>query len=132
MRPSSHKLAIALARRLNAVIPVGFRLTPQDSYLELRIDGAWDGTLCSPEIADDDTRELEERLHTAVYGVLNSVQDSISEHLRTPWPSTDGRTMAMPAVRVGANSIHLWYGESESEPVLGLAEIALGEIASAQ
>jgi hypothetical protein len=123
VRPSSHRLAIALARRLNAVIPAGFRLTPRESYVELRIDGAWHGASCSPEIADDDARELEERLDTAVYGVLNSVQDSISEHLRTPWPSTDGRKMAMPAVRVGPNSIHLWYGESEAEAVLRLPEI---------
>ena len=107
-------------------------MTPRDSYVELRIDGAWDGAITTPEIADDDSRELEERLHTAVYGVLNSIQDSVSEHLRAPWPSTDGRTMAMPAVRIGPNSIHLWYGESETEPVLGFPEIPLGEIANAK
>jgi len=132
MRPSSHKLATALATRLNAVMPAAFRLTPRDSYVELRIEGAWDGAITTPEIAADDSREVGERLHTAASGVLNSVQDSVSEHLRAPWPSADGRTMAMPAVRVSTIAIHLWYGESEAEPVLRLAEIALGEIADAQ
>ena len=128
MPPSSHKLAIALARRLNAVMPAGFELTAQHSHLELRIDGAWDGAITTPEIADDESRELKERLYTAVFGVLNSVQDSVSERLRTPWPSVDGRTMAMPEARIATDAVHLWYGESETGPVLGLPKIPLGEI----
>src|SRR5437016_2389768 len=122
MRALSHSLAEALARRLNEVVPAGFRLTAESGWLSLHINGSLDGTMTTPEIADDDTRERGERLETAVYGVLDSLQDSISEHLRIPWPSQDGRTMPPPRARVGTDSIHLWYGESETAPVLAIPE----------
>jgi hypothetical protein len=82
------------------------------------------------QIVEDETRELAERLETAVYSVINSVQDSVSKRLRTAWPSTDGRKMALPGVRFGTDCIHLWYGESEEAPVLGIPEIPLTEIAN--
>jgi hypothetical protein len=129
MRALSHSLAESLARRLNEVMPAGFRLTAESGWLTLHIHGSLDGTMTTPEIADDDTRERGERFETAVYGVLNSVQDSISEHLRIPWPSEHGRTMAPPKVRVGTDAIRLWYGDSETAPVLAIPEIPLTEIA---
>ena len=129
MRPSSHSLAESLARRLNELMPAGFRLTAERGWLALHINDSLDGTITTPEIADDDTRERGERFRTAVSGVLNSIQDTISEHLRIPWPSHDGRTMAPPNVRVGTDSIHLWYGESETAPVLAIPEIPFTEIA---
>jgi len=109
-------------------MPAGFRLTPESGWLALHINGFLDGTVTSPELADEETRELEERLWTAVYGVLNYVQDSISEETREPWPSEDGRAMAMPEVRVGRDAIYLWYGDSETAPVLGLPKIPFAEI----
>ena len=83
--------------------------------------------MASPEIADDETRELGERLYTAVEVVLNSVQDSISEETREPWPSKDRRAMAMPGVHVGGDAIYLWYGD-ETAPVLELPKIPFAEI----
>jgi hypothetical protein len=111
-------------------MPAGFRLSAENEWLELFIEDAFDSTISAPQRIEDEPSELAERLKTAVYEVLDSVQDSISEHLRTPWPSTDGRKMAMPGVRVGTDSIQLWYGESEKAPVLGIPEIPLTEIAS--
>ena len=127
MRALSHSLAESLARRLNEAMPAGFRLTPANARLALHVNGFLDGTVTSPELADEETRELEERLWTAVYGVLNYVQDSISEETREPWPSKDRRAMAMPGVRVGRDAIYLWYGD-ETAPVLGLPKIPLAEI----
>src|SRR2546423_5214118 len=127
MRALSHSLAESLARRLNEVMPAVFRLTAESGWLTLHINGSLDGTIPTPEIADDDARERGERFETAVYGVLNSVQDSISEHQRTPWPSTDGRNMAEPGVRCGTDYIHLWYGESENAPVLAIPAIPFTE-----
>ena len=83
--------------------------------------------MASPEIADDETRELGERLYTAVEVVLNSVQDSISEETRAPWPSKDGRAMATLGVRVGRDAIYLWYGD-ETAPVLEVPKIPFAEI----
>ena len=111
-------------------MPSGIRLTAEDGRLQLHVEGAWTSTMFATEIVEDETRELTERLQTAVYAVINSVQDSVSKHLRIAWPSTNGRTMAMPGVRVATDSIHLWYGESEEAPVLGIPEIPLTEIAA--
>jgi hypothetical protein len=115
---------------MNEVMPSGFQLTADNGRLQLHIEGSWASTLFAAEIVEDETQELAERLQTAVYAVINSVQDSVSKHLRTAWPSTDGRKMALPGVRLGTDSIHLWYGEFEKSPVLGIPEIPLAEIAS--
>jgi hypothetical protein len=87
----------------------------------------WDVTSSTLSILEDDTRELAERLETAVYSVLSMVQDSISEYLRTPWPSTNGREMAMPGVRTDAEMVYLWYG-GEKEPVISMPPIRIAEI----
>jgi hypothetical protein len=129
MRASFRSLGKSLARRLNEVMPAGFRLTAENEWLELFIEGSFDSTISAPQRIEDEPGELPERLKTAVYEVLDSVQDSVSEHLRIPWPSTDGRKMAMPGVRVGTEAISLWYGESGSAPVLAIPEIPLTEIA---
>src|SRR5262245_59142305 len=128
MRALSHSLAESLARRLNEAMPAGFRLTPESGWLALHIDGVLDGTVTTPELADEATRQPEERLWTAVYGGLNYVQDSRAEETREPWPSKDRRAMAMPGVRVGRDAIYLWYGD-ETAPVLGLPKIPFVEIA---
>lgn len=124
----SHNLADALARRINEVIPAGFRLAPEGGRVMVHVNGSLDGVITTPEIADDETRELRERLETAVYGVLNSVQDTITEQLRLPWPSQDVRVMAPPKVRAAADAIHLWYGDSETAPVLAIPQIPLREL----
>jgi hypothetical protein len=110
-------------------MPAGFRLSAENEWLELFIENSIDSTISAPQRIGNEPGELAERLKTAVYDVLDSVQDTASEHLRTPWPSVDGRKMAMPGVRIGASSIHLWYGESEKAPVLAIPEIPFTEIA---
>jgi hypothetical protein len=128
MRASSRKLATSLERRLNDVVPAPFRLRAEDGQMYLYIGSGWDVTSHTLEIVEDETRELTERLETAVYSVLNTVQDSVSEHLRTPWPSTNGREMAMPGVRYDGKSIHLWFGRDEAAPAVRIPPISITEI----
>jgi hypothetical protein len=59
-----------------------------------------------------------------VWSVINSLQNDISEDIRTPWPSTDGRTMPMPEVESDGAWIHLWFGERQA-PVLSIPAIGL-------
>jgi hypothetical protein len=79
------------------------------------------------DIAEDETRDLNERLECVVLSVINSLQDDISEDLRTPWPSTDGRTMAMPEVHSNGVSIRLWYGD-ERAPALNFPAILISDV----
>lgn len=130
MRVSARKLERLLERRLNEVMPTPFRLRAGDGYLDLYNGYQWALSTSLDGIVEDDTRELTERLDTAVYSVLNSVQDVISVDRRTPWPSINGREMAMPGVRVDAESIHLWFGRDEAAPVLAIPSIAITEISA--
>ena len=124
---ASHSLARLLATRLNDVMPAAYRLVAQQDGLEFRIQGSYDGTAAAA-IGEDEAREFAVRLQSAAYFVLDFVQDGISEHLHLPWPSADSRTMAMPGTRCGDDSLHLWYEESEKDPVLRIPEIPLSEI----
>lgn len=128
MRVSSHKLALSLADRLNKVMPKGFRLSAVNAKLELRIDGSWDSTLFAPEYFEDESRAVGERLESVAFSVLDSVQDSVIEHLRAPWPSIDGRKMAEPGVHYAEDALHLWYGGSQTSPVVNIPQIPLAEI----
>jgi hypothetical protein len=140
MRLSSRKLAASLAKRLNEVMPPTFELRANQPLilpppfgqsncpLALYIISSFDTTLSAVEGVEDESREFPERLDGSVWAVLDSVQDSVSEHLRIPWPSTDGREMAAPNVRSSAGAIHLWYGDSEEAPVLRIRHIPLAEI----
>lgn len=130
---SPHNLATALATRLNELLPTGCRLAPlnHDPWLELYIEGAFDTTLSAIGRIGGEPRDVERRLESAIYYVLDSIQDSVMEHWRTPWPSTDGRSVALPRVRVTTNSIHLWYDSNEA-PLIAIPEIPLSEIAISQ
>jgi hypothetical protein len=130
MRASSRDFASALAVRLNRILPPGWNIVARDDRLDVYVGNELDFTSENPTLIEDadDSESLQDRLETAVYGVLSSVQDSISEQLTRPWPSADGRTMALPGVRSDGLYVHMWYGEDESEPVIGLAVIPLSEI----
>ena len=127
MRAISPNLARIIATRLDSVVPAPFRLNAQGGRIEIYAGENFDSSPSLEMIADDQSRELAERLETAVSSVLSQVQDAISEHLHTPWPSVDGRHMALPGVRVDAELIHLWYGE-ERAPVLKISAVKIADI----
>jgi hypothetical protein len=127
MRAISPNLARIIATRLDSVVPAPFRLNAQGGRIEIYVGENLDSSPSLEMIVDDQSRELAERLETAVSSVLSQVQDAISEHLRTPWPSVDGRHMALPGVRVDAELIHLWYGD-ERAPVLRISAVKIADI----
>lgn len=127
MRASSHKLAAALARRLNDIAPAFFRLSADEGRVNIYNGDTLDTISYTPEFVEDETRELKDVLFTATWSVLSALQDVISELTRDAWPSTDRRTMALPDVRVDADAVHLWYGE-ERAPLIPLPPIRLDEI----
>jgi hypothetical protein len=128
MGASSRKLAAALAQRLNDIVPAPFRLSAEDGEVHIYIADELDSWLLTAQVVEDESRDLAERLWTAVESVLSALQDSVSEHTRLPWPSTDGRTMALPGVRWDGESIHLWFGDDEAAPAVGIPPIGITEI----
>ena len=126
MRVSSRKLVIALVSRLNDVVPSSFRLSTDGDRLRVDSHGAL-SSIMSVDIVEDESRNLDERLQTSVWSVISSLQDDISEDLRTPWPSRDGRTMALPQVHSDGESVHMWFGD-ERAPILSLPAIRIAEI----
>jgi len=122
----AHRLVEALVERLSAVVPAQFQLSTRGVRLHVDLRGAM-SSIFSFDIVEDESRDLNKRLETAVWSVLSSLQDDISEDLCTPWPSIDGRTMAMPEVHSDGEQVHLWYGD-ERAPVLSLPAIRIAEI----
>jgi len=112
-------------------MPAPFRLSADGGQLLLYIGDELDVIFPGLRNVEDETRELAERLWGTVHAVLNMVQDSISERSRTPWPSIDGRQMALPGVRIDADFVHLWYGEDERAPIASIPAIRIADIASA-
>jgi hypothetical protein len=134
MRASSRKLAVALADRLNSVVPAPWRVSARAKDIDVYIRDELALTSHSPEIIeneDDPEWTLPERAATVVYGVLSSIQDSVSEYLHEPWPTPDGREMAMPGVRTDPEFVHLWFGANELAPVISIPAISFGEIMGA-
>lgn len=131
MRASSHKLATALASRLNRILPSPWRVSARAGSIDVYLGDTPEFTALSLGTIEDDNDpewSLLERAEAAVHGVLNSVQDSVSEYLREPWPSTHGHTMAMPEVRADAEFVRLWFGDDEKAPVVGIPPIPFAEI----
>ncbi len=109
MRASSHKLAVALAARLNDIVPVPFRVQAKGGDVHVDAPDVCVGGSSAPTIVeDDDDRTVGEKIETALRAVLSSVQDDISEFLTEPRPSADGCGMAMPGARSDEQWIHLW------------------------
>jgi hypothetical protein len=131
MGVSSRKLAAALAQRLNDIVPAPLRVTAEDGEVYIYIADEFDSQPHIEMIIEDESRDLGKRLEIAVESVLSSLQDSVSEHTCLPWPSSDGRTMALPGVRSDAEAVHLWYGE-EGAPVVRLPAIRFDEIMEAE
>ena len=126
---SSHRLASALAQRLNAAVPAGFRVTADGSAVHVEVDGQRIGESQAASIVQDrDDRTDAERIETATRAVLDAVQDGVSEHVREPWPATATGAMAMPAARSNSEHVQLWYGSDEHAPALGFPPISVAEV----
>jgi len=129
MPASSHKLALALARRIGEVLPPPLGVRAVGGNLEVvRADGAALGGSAAAGIVDEaDGRTLDERVETAGQAVLSGIQDCVAEFRTVPWPAREDGGMAMPGARAGAGRLRLWYGDSEEAAVVRLRPIEFEE-----
>jgi hypothetical protein len=129
MRVSSHSLAGALAERIGAILPLGISIRAVGSSLDLYADERWLGSNGAASILDDtDDRVFRERVETIGRAVLSGVQDLVVDELTTQWPSDAEGKMVMAGARTAAGRIYLWYGSSETDAVVTLQPIELGEL----
>ncbi|HEU4881273.1 MAG TPA: hypothetical protein VFT45_03480 [Longimicrobium sp.] len=129
MRASSLRFARALAERIGEVLPPPLTIRVDDENLVVSADGiVQGGSAAAVIVEEDDDRTVAERLETAGRAVLSGVQDCVSEYLALPWPGDADGGMAIPGVRVDAERVHLWFGGSESAPVVSLRPIDLDEL----
>jgi hypothetical protein len=124
---SSRELAALLAERLNQIVPTGFSVRSQDINVDVYAGGKSLGGSAALEILeDDDGRTAREKIETAVQSVLSSIQDTIIETVKGPWPGTSprGADLPMPGCRVTGDQLWFWFGY-EDAPVVSAPPIQL-------
>jgi hypothetical protein len=129
MRPSSHKLAHALAARLSAVLPPPYSARAADAAVAVFAGEQLCGILGAPSFLDDaDDEPAETRIESIADAVLSGVQDYVADDSTEPWPREADGEMAMPGARVDGAALHLWFGRDESAPAVALRPIQFSEL----
>lgn len=124
---SSRELAAILAERLNQIVPTGFSVRSEDTSVDVYADGRnLGGSDALQILEDDDDRSPKEKIETAVLAVLSSIQDTIIETVKGPWPGTSshGADLPMPDCRVTGNQLLFWFGDQDG-PVISAPPIPL-------
>lgn len=133
MRASSHGLAQALATRLGPVLPEPLSLRAYGSSVDLQV-GSLSLDSCSDAAAiieDEDGRTLGQRAQTALWAMMDGVQDAVMRSTGEQWPLERDGSLADPQTRPDRDCVHLWFGRSEDDPVIRIEPIAYHEFCSA-
>lgn len=147
---SGAHLAAALVVRLAPVVPPPFHVRVADTDFLVEHPTGWGFRMLLGVLVDDDAIRPEfddswaEGLYApaapreepseagavanAVSGVLNSLQDAVSEATKEPWPLVAPLRMAAYGTRVDGDVVHLWYGDREESPVIAFAPIPLADL----
>jgi hypothetical protein len=138
--PAALRLAVALAERLDAVVPRPFRVRADDGWVSRYHGDAWEGSSDVASVLDqpiDQGVRPGERGSFAWFaaisaeGVLSSVQDHVSEATTEPWPLLPVGAMARSGTRTDGERVYLWYGpdwERETGAVGSFEPISLDRL----
>lgn len=131
--PTAVRLAAALAERFGAVVPAQFRVSAEGGWVSRFVGAQWDGSSDVAGVLDGEPEAspFVDRVVSAGYHVLSSVQDMIAEATTEPWPRLPQGGMANPGTRADAGLVYLWYGpnsEHEEGAVLSLPPITLAAL----
>lgn len=131
--------AVALARRMAAIVPAGFHVEAANGMLWYSADeGRFPGQLGTYEVGRAGTyvrdnfyahgQTDEERIAGVAAQALDELQDYIDEATHDPWPGEN--TPPRAYARVRDRVLHLWYGgpDINSAPILACAPIPLAEL----
>src|SRR3712207_6593783 len=103
--PAARRLAIAFVERLNAVVPLPWRLRAEGSSVSYNEGERWDGSSDIDRILDQELsaeegeeapkdRLFPERINSVAISVLIATQERIAEATNEPWPRLPGGGMA--------------------------------------
>ena len=128
MAASSRKLAVALATRLNAVVPKPLSVRAVGTEVHVYNGTRFEGSSPASEIVDDDDgRSLAEKADWASSAVVNGIQDVVARTLTEQWPLLPGAEMAIAHARTDGEHIYIWFGDLEA-PALVLPPIDISEL----
>lgn len=130
MHASSHKLAPALADRLGDVLPSGLSVRASGGGIEIVAPGGVliGGSNAAALVDDAEGETSRDEVETAARAILSAIQDDVMEYLTLQWPVGDGGEVGVPNARADADRLHLWFGTSETSPVVRLRPISFSEI----
>lgn len=123
-------LAAALVGLLEGHLPQGVQIRAEGEAVVLTDkEGVWDRIPLAMILYWEG--DPTERTRTAIYAVLNRVQDFVAETIREPWPTTQGaysreQPLPDPNVIEEAGRLRLVYGPRE-KPALDLGSIEAQE-----
>lgn len=128
MRASSRKLAAALAARLADVLPPPYSVRSSGAEVDVYVGSEHvGGSPAASILEDEDGDAVGERAERAAWAVLSGIQDAVAVHGAVGWPLEAGHQMALPGVRSDSGRLYLWFGSSESDPVVALRAIESSE-----
>jgi hypothetical protein len=113
-------LSLALAARLNEVLPEGFTASEYGGGVELRTPTNLDSLVWVESIVNQEGSAAD-HITAACYAVLDAAQDMVVEVSREPWPGDKPTT---PSVVVEGDRVELFYGTAGG-PTLTMRPIAL-------
>jgi hypothetical protein len=133
---SASRLVAALAARLDPVVPRPFRVRARGADVLVEHPESWGYMMSYGWIEDEgEGRSDVELAELVAWGVLNSIQDTVSEALTEPRPplSPGGgrREMAPCRARCDGTTLRVWYGVPEAAPMIGFAPIPMADLARA-
>ena len=132
MSISSSHLASIVAARLAPALPPPFRIHAEETDLVITHPAGWGSVMPLDWLEDEDEdRSVAELVEMVVGNALSSVQDSISEATREPWPQVAPRVMALPGSRCDGSHVYFWYGASEKSAVMTFEPIRLADVETA-
>ncbi len=131
-RPSPDLFAVAMAERLNRVVPSGLSVRANGSSIdvygrkaECRASSAAD------LILEEDGRSLVELIETAASAILNGAQDAVMEILAEEWPLGANGAVVYPEARVDGGQLVMWFGD-EPAPVVLLQPLEVSDVIAVQ
>lgn len=122
------RLAEALAERLDAVVPSGFRVRAYQGLVCLYHGSEFHGCNGVVGVLDHNSDVIARSVARAAVAVLSGIQDEVAHVTKDPWPRLPQGGMAMPGARLNGDQVLLWYGpqhDSEIEAVISLSPIDL-------
>lgn len=127
-----HRLAVAVAVRLSAVLPPDFVLVAAEGNVTAATGNGKSWSTTSVASIVDQPGDRTRLVAGSATNVLSAVQDFIAQTIAEPWPEVGRRhgPWALPHAVVQDGVLRMWYGDEKSA-FLQLPDVSLIELDNA-